>query len=90
MSSIRAHTQKQQYRSPFGPQQVKQGGHFGSFSYKSLGRLGITLGAFGGVAGFAALFFAEGVPRVRRDVLQKIPIIGSYWIREIPPSDNPF
>jgi hypothetical protein len=31
---------------------------------------GITLGAFGGVAGFFALFFLSGVPRVKRDILQ--------------------
>ncbi len=57
-------------------------------TFTSMGRLGMTLAAFGGVAGFAALFFAEGMPRVRRDILQKIPGFGSYWIREIPPSDN--
>lgn len=31
---------------------------------------GATLGAFGGVAGFFALFFFGEVPRVRQDILQ--------------------
>jgi hypothetical protein len=31
---------------------------------------GMTLGAFGGVAGFFALFFFGDVPKVRRDIYQ--------------------
>jgi hypothetical protein len=31
---------------------------------------GMTLGAFGGVAGFFALFFFRDVPKVRRDIYQ--------------------
>ncbi|KAK6337702.1 hypothetical protein TWF696_001185 [Orbilia brochopaga] len=77
------------YRSPFGPK-LKNGPHIGPWTFKSLGRLGFTAGAFGGVALFTLVFFAEGVPRVRKDILQKIPVVGSYWIREIPPSDNPY
>ncbi|RVD80308.1 uncharacterized protein DFL_008210 [Arthrobotrys flagrans] len=77
------------YRSPYGPK-LKNGLHFGPWTPGLITRLGFTTGAFGGVALFAAIFFAEGVPRVRRDILQKIPVFGSYWVREIPPSDNPF
>ncbi|KAF3916016.1 hypothetical protein ABW20_dc0101098 [Dactylellina cionopaga] len=67
---------------------LKNGFHIGPWTPKALTRLGVTTGAFGGVALLAAVFFAEGVPRVRKDILQKIPVFGSYWIREIPPSDN--
>jgi len=35
-----------------------------------IGSRGITLGAFGGVAGFFALFFFSDVPRVRKDIMQ--------------------
>ncbi|KAF8464043.1 ubiquinol-cytochrome-c reductase complex subunit-domain-containing protein [Kalaharituber pfeilii] len=50
-----------------------------------------ALGGFGAVAGFAAIYLMEGVPRVQHDILAKIPILGSYWTgREIPASDNPF
>ncbi|KAF6240875.1 hypothetical protein HO173_000667 [Letharia columbiana] len=54
------------------------------------GNSGITLGSFGVVGAiFALQFFAE-VPKVRKDILQKFPVIGDYFVREIPPSDNPF
>lgn len=49
---------------------------------------GMTAASFGAVAGVGALFFLEGVPRVRRDILQRLPTLGEYWDREIPPSDN--
>ena len=50
-----------------------------------------TIGAgFGVAAGTFALFFFGEVPKVRNDILSKMPIIGPYYIREIPPEDNPF
>lgn len=45
---------------------------------------------FGGVAGFFALFFFAEVPRVRTDIMEKVPILGDYFVKEIPPEDNPF
>jgi hypothetical protein len=51
---------------------------------------GTTAGAFAGVAGIFALFFFAEVPRVRIDIMQKIPILGNYFVKEIPPEDNPF
>ena len=49
-----------------------------------------TAGGFGVVAGIFALFFFAEVPKVRKDIMQKIPIIGDYFIHEVPPEDNPF
>ncbi|CAG8463022.1 25130_t:CDS:2 [Racocetra persica] len=37
---------------------------------------------FGIVTGGAVLFIGERVPRIRRDILQRIPIIGNYWTTE--------
>lgn len=51
---------------------------------------GILAGGFGGVAGFFALFFFAEVPRVREDIMKKVPVLGSYFNVEIPPEDNPF
>jgi hypothetical protein len=51
---------------------------------------GMTLSAFGASAGIFALFFFGEVPKVRQDILMKIPVIGEYFHREIPPEDNPF
>lgn len=49
---------------------------------------GLKSGFFGGVAFFAVIFYASGIPRVQRDVLQKIPFIGGNFVHEIPASDN--
>ncbi|MCJ1318237.1 hypothetical protein MMC15_003565 [Xylographa vitiligo] len=52
--------------------------------------IGITAGSFGAVAGIFALFFFSDVPKVRKDIMQKIPIIGDQFDKSVPPSDNPF
>jgi hypothetical protein len=51
---------------------------------------GTLAAGFGGVAGFFALFFFAEVPRVRNDIMLKIPILGDYFIVDVPPEDNPF
>lgn len=48
----------------------------------------MTLAGFGGVAGVFALFFFTDIPRVRKDIVTKIPIIGQYYVKEVPASDN--
>jgi hypothetical protein len=53
-------------------------------------RSAIMAGAFGVSAGIFALFFFDEVPRVRQDILRKVPIIGNYFVREVPPEDDPF
>jgi hypothetical protein len=45
---------------------------------------------FGGAAGFFALFFFAEVPKVREDIMKKIPILGNYFVHEIAPEDNPY
>ncbi|EPQ64293.1 hypothetical protein BGT96224_4611 [Blumeria graminis f. sp. tritici 96224] len=75
------------YKSPHGPKYAVQP-NIGGFTLKQAKTLGITLGGFGGVAGFFALFFLGDVPRVRKDILEKVPFIGSHFKKEIPASDN--
>ncbi|KAH8597333.1 ubiquinol-cytochrome-c reductase complex subunit-domain-containing protein [Bisporella sp. PMI_857] len=77
------------YRSPYGPKYTVQR-HIGGWTLKSATKLGFTLGGFGAAAGVFAIFFFQDIPRVRKDIMQKIPIIGDSYIREIPASDNPF
>ncbi|KAI0097771.1 ubiquinol-cytochrome-c reductase complex subunit-domain-containing protein [Nemania sp. FL0031] len=77
------------YKSPYGPKYHYQPNVAG-WTAKQLTGLGVKSGAFGGVALFAVIFFASGIPRVQRDILQKIPFIGGHFIKEIPASDNPF
>ncbi|OAL01736.1 hypothetical protein IQ06DRAFT_292561 [Phaeosphaeriaceae sp. SRC1lsM3a] len=77
------------YRSPFGPQYTYARNYHG-ITARSFIKTGALLGGFGGVAGFFALFFFAEVPRVREDIMKKVPILGSYFNVEIPPEDNPF
>ena len=51
---------------------------------------GSILAGFGVSAGIFGLFFFGEVPKVRNDILSKMPVIGDYFVREIPPEDNPF
>jgi hypothetical protein len=51
---------------------------------------GTTAAGFGAVAGIFALFFFADVPKVRKDIMQKIPFIGNHFVKEIAPEDNPF
>ncbi|GAB7352916.1 hypothetical protein MBLNU459_g3501t1 [Dothideomycetes sp. NU459] len=59
-------------------------------AFERVRRRGVTAGGFGAVAGIFALFFFSDVPKVRNDIMQKIPIIGEHWVKEIAPEDNPF
>lgn len=49
---------------------------------------GTIAGGFGVAAGLFAVFFFGEVPRVRKDVLQKLPFFDKYLDRTIPPEDN--
>ncbi|THX43514.1 hypothetical protein D6D10_01096 [Aureobasidium pullulans] len=51
---------------------------------------GTTAAGFGAVAGIFALFFFADIPRVRKDIMQKVPFIGDHFVKEIAPEDNPF
>ncbi|KAI1373960.1 ubiquinol-cytochrome-c reductase complex subunit-domain-containing protein [Hypoxylon crocopeplum] len=77
------------YKSPYGPKYHYQPNIAGWTIKQAMG-LGLKTGAFGGVALFAVIYYASGMPRVQRDILQKIPFIGGYFVKEIPASDNPF
>ncbi|KAL8964189.1 MAG: hypothetical protein Q9197_006995, partial [Variospora fuerteventurae] len=58
-------------------------------TYKSpYGPNAMTAGSFGVVGAVFALQFFADVPKVRTDIMQKLPVVGDYFIREIPPSDN--
>ncbi|KAI9833546.1 MAG: hypothetical protein M1826_007160 [Phylliscum demangeonii] len=80
---------KTTYQSPFGPK-YKIPFNIHGWSLKTITRAALHLSGFGAAGLLAVLYLAEGIPRVRRDIFQKIPVLGEYWVREIPPSDNPF
>ncbi|KAM0325782.1 hypothetical protein ACHAQA_007084 [Verticillium albo-atrum] len=77
-----------QFRSKFGPKYHYKPSVLG-LNFTQLSRVGVKLGAFGGVALFGVIFIASNVPRLRRDVLQNVPILGGLFIKEsLPASDN--
>jgi hypothetical protein len=49
---------------------------------------GAIASGFGITAGLFALYFFGEVPRVRKDILTKTPVVGGYWERSIPAEDN--
>ncbi|RAH74372.1 cytochrome b-c1 complex subunit 10 [Aspergillus aculeatinus CBS 121060] len=70
------------YRSPFGPK------YSTPLHWHGLTTRGTIASGFGVSAGVFLLFFFGEVPRVRRDILQKVPFLDEYFDRTIAPEDN--
>lgn len=51
---------------------------------------GIMAGLFGVAGGVMGIFFLDSVPRIKEDILAKIPVVGDFFVEEVPPEDNPF
>jgi hypothetical protein len=51
---------------------------------------GVTAGYFGAATGIFLFFMFAEIPRVSKDIAEKIPILGAWFHKEIPPEDNPF
>ncbi|KAL0259255.1 hypothetical protein SLS55_006760 [Diplodia seriata] len=51
---------------------------------------GTTLAGFGAAAGVFAIFMFAEVPRVREDIMKKVPVLGEYFDVKVAPEDNPF
>ncbi|KAF8969909.1 cytochrome b-c1 complex subunit 10 [Flammula alnicola] len=50
----------------------------------------LSLGLWGASAGAAALLLLSVTPLVRREVLEKTPVLGLYYQDKTPASDKPF
>lgn len=77
------------YKSKYGPQ-YKIPYNFHGISLARATKFGVMAAGFGTAAGIFAVFFFGEVPKVRKDILSKVPLIGDHFIREVPPEDNPF
>ncbi|KAJ5747521.1 Cytochrome b-c1 complex subunit 10 [Penicillium nucicola] len=64
--------------------------HYGGYTLGSAIKTGTLLGSFGVAIGTGALFIFGEVPRVRNDILRKLPFFDNYYDRTIPAEDNPF
>ncbi|OAA66546.1 Cytochrome b-c1 complex, subunit 10 [Niveomyces insectorum RCEF 264] len=78
-----------EYRSQYGPKYQNQT-NFRGITGKALFRFGRQTAPLGVAAAIGVLFYASGIPRVQRDILQKIPVIGGYFVKEVNPADSPF
>ncbi|KAG9777181.1 hypothetical protein ABEF95_007124 [Exophiala dermatitidis] len=77
------------YVSPYGPK-TKHVPNIMGLTPGKIFRYGAIASGYGVAAGVFVLFFFGDIPRVRKDILQKLPVFGDYFVREIPPEDNPF
>ncbi|KAL1982859.1 hypothetical protein VTN96DRAFT_787 [Rasamsonia emersonii] len=79
----------QAYQSPYAPK-YSVPTHFHGLTLGKVTRYGSIASTFAVTAGVFALFFLGEVPRVRQDILSKVPGLDRYFDRSIPPEDNPF
>ncbi|RCI10634.1 hypothetical protein L249_4466 [Ophiocordyceps polyrhachis-furcata BCC 54312] len=78
------------FKSAYGPKYQHQANIHG-WNKTALMRIGIRAGMYGGAAGVAALLFVSGIPRVRTDIMERIPFVGHFFVKEpANPADNPF
>ncbi|CZT19077.1 related to ubiquinol cytochrome c reductase 8.5 kDa subunit [Ramularia collo-cygni] len=77
------------FRSKYGPQ-YKAAMHVGGMDKQFLVRAGYLAAGFGASAGVFLIFFFDGLPRLQKDVLGKIPFLSQFYNKEIAPEDNPF
>ena len=47
-----------------------------------------TLATWGAFAGVTVIFLVEPIPIVRRDILSKLPVVGSYWENKVAASQQ--
>ncbi|KIH86376.1 hypothetical protein SPBR_08650 [Sporothrix brasiliensis 5110] len=64
--------------------------NYKGITVKTVFRYVSVAGPIAGALGVAALFYASGIPRVQKDILQKIPLIGPYFVKTTHPADSPF
>ncbi|KAL7953815.1 ubiquinol-cytochrome-c reductase complex subunit domain-containing protein [Trichoderma compactum] len=79
-----------EFKSAYGPKYAFQPNYRG-ITVQTATRYGFRAATIGGGLGVALLLYASSLPRVRSDILVKIPFIGGFWEKqEIHPADNPF
>ncbi|KAG6006777.1 hypothetical protein E4U43_000399 [Claviceps pusilla] len=79
-----------EFKSAYGPKYAFQPNLKG-WNKTTMYRAALRSAPFGGAAVVGLLFYISGIPRVKEDILQKIPFAGRYFVKEeIHPQDNPF
>ncbi|KAG5928415.1 hypothetical protein E4U42_000711 [Claviceps africana] len=79
-----------EFKSAYGPKYTFQPNLKG-WNKTTMYRAALRSAPFGGAAVVGLLFYVSGIPRVKEDILQNIPVVGRYFVKqEIHPQDNPF
>ncbi|KAG2199184.1 hypothetical protein INT46_011631 [Mucor plumbeus] len=60
--------------------------HFSILSPEKLIKIAPNLATWGVGAGSAVLLLGSDVPLLKKDILSKIPVVGSYWA--LPSANN--
>ncbi|KAG6006981.1 hypothetical protein E4U21_006501 [Claviceps maximensis] len=77
-----------EFKSAYGPKYAFQPNLKG-WNKTTMFRTGLRSAPFGGAVVVGLLFYVSGIPRVKEDILQKIPFAGRYFVKaEIHPQDN--
>ncbi|RGP74236.1 alpha-1,2 glucosyltransferase alg10 [Fusarium longipes] len=76
-----------EFKSNYGPKYHAQP-NLAGYTAQSAFRIASRLAMYGAPAAVGVLLFANGIPRVQRDILQKIPFLGGFFRKEIHPADN--
>ncbi|CDH50985.1 hypothetical protein RO3G_13167 [Lichtheimia corymbifera JMRC:FSU:9682] len=53
--------------------------HFAFITPEKLVRVAPSLAIWGAAAGSAVMLLGSDVPLVKKDILSRIPVVGSYW-----------
>ncbi|KAG6031185.1 hypothetical protein E4U41_007659 [Claviceps citrina] len=79
-----------EFKSAYGPKYAFQPNLKG-WNKTTMYRAALRATPFSGAVAVGLFFYVSGIPRVKEDVLQKLPFLGRYFVKqEINPQDNPF
>jgi len=77
------------WKSKFAPA-YKTAPNFHGITLSRAARWTTTAGYFGAATGLFVFFMFAEIPRVSKDIAEKIPVVGPWFHKETPAEDNPF
>merc|ERR1711881_481785 len=76
-------------KSKFAPA-YKIAPNFHGITLGRAARWATTAGYFGAATGIFVFFMFAEIPRVSKDIAEKVPVIGPWFHKKVAPEDNPF
>ncbi|CAO3634878.1 unnamed protein product [Cunninghamella blakesleeana] len=68
--------------------QIVTSPHFAFITPEKLIRVAPNLAVWGAAAGSALALLGSDVPLVKKDILSKVPVVGSYWAVPEPANED--